>query len=47
MSVVTPAFPCMNSSHMITDTTLEIITNFFKDGYKMIAVDILKNETKT
>ena len=36
MSVITPAFPCMNSSHMITDTTLEIITNFFKDGFRMI-----------
>ena len=47
MSVITPAFPCMNSSHMITDTTLEIITNFFKNGYKMISIDILKTRTKT
>lgn len=47
MSVITPAFPCMNSSHMITDTTLEIITNFFKEGYKMISMDIIRAKNKT
>lgn len=47
MSVITPAFPCMNSSHMITDTTLEIINNFFKEAYRIITQDIIKARIAT
>ena len=36
MSVLTPAFPCMNSSHMVTECSFAILKKFFEEGAEII-----------
>lgn len=40
MSVITPAFPCMNSSHNVTAVSLSVLKDFFREGYNMISKEI-------
>ena len=48
MSIITPAFPCMNSSHAVTQASLNILKNFLKEGNGIIkeikAKKVLWNE---
>ena len=36
MSIITPAFPCMNSSHTVSITTGQIIRKMLRKGYRTI-----------
>lgn len=44
MSIITPAFPCMNSSHTVSITSSQIIRNSFRKGYKTIKA--IRNKQK-
>ena len=44
MSIITPAFPCMNSSHTVSITTSQIIRNCFRKGFKTIRA--IRNKQK-
>ena len=37
MFIITPAFPCMNSSHMVTDTSLNIMKKMFKESFNLVS----------
>lgn len=45
MSIITPAFPCMNSSHTVSITTAQIIRKAFRKGYKRVRM--VKNGLKS
>ena len=44
MSIITPAFPCMNSSHTVSITTCQIIRKSLRKGYK--AIRLIKKKEK-
>jgi len=37
MMVITPAFPCMNSTYNVSATTLKIVSGHFKEGWDIIS----------
>ncbi|KAI8104418.1 hypothetical protein M9434_002975 [Picochlorum sp. BPE23] len=42
MPIITPAYPCMNSSYNVSESTLQVMTDEFKRGHEMCE-DILKS----
>ena len=36
MRVITPSFPCMNSSGTVTESSLNVIKKFFKESVDII-----------
>merc|ERR1712061_642746 len=38
MPVITPAFPAMNSTHNVTETTKRILLDEFKRGYESVKI---------
>lgn len=44
MFVITPAFPCMNSSHNVSNASLSVIKNFFRESNQVLKEIKLKKK---